>query len=145
MGDSVKPWSPPLVELSTGAIGHLLAWELNETEGSWWAWVSWVQSTGNPVWHRHKVVTVRAAGLRPVEAPGAYDEVPRRVRGRDGQIRPWASQQLLSMMVPSAMQPLLARLGTGQRVRRLLRRGFEEPVGERGMADSTVTVPGQVM
>ncbi len=88
MGESGKPWSPPLVELSTGAVGHLLAWELNETDGLGWAWVSWVQSTGDPARHRHKVVTVRAARLRPVEAPDAYEEVPRRVRGKDGQIRP---------------------------------------------------------
>jgi hypothetical protein len=36
------PWCPPLVELTGGAIGHLLCWEQHERDGSWWAWVSWV-------------------------------------------------------------------------------------------------------
>jgi hypothetical protein len=30
---------------------------------------------------------IRADTLRPLEPPGAYKEVPRRVRGLDGQIR----------------------------------------------------------
>jgi len=34
------------------------------------------------------VVQVRAAGLRPLEPPEAYQAVPRRVFGRDGRIRP---------------------------------------------------------
>jgi hypothetical protein len=79
------PWAPPLVELSIGVVGHLLAWEKVEADGSWWAWVSWVQESGGR--HVHKVVQVPAAGLCPLEAPEAYERVPRRVLGLDGQVR----------------------------------------------------------
>jgi hypothetical protein len=71
--------------MSGGMVGHLLAWERHDHDGSWWAWVSWVQeSTGR---RQHKVVQVRADSLRPLEPPGAYKAVPRRVLGRDGRIR----------------------------------------------------------
>jgi hypothetical protein len=79
------PWAPPLVEMSGGMVGHLLAWEKIEGDGSWWAWVSWVQETGGRL--VHKVVQVQAASLRPLEPPDAYEEVPRRVLGLDGRIR----------------------------------------------------------
>lgn len=84
-----KPYAPPIVELTGGVIGHLLCWELHERDGSWHAWVSWVQSIGDPVRHRHHVVCVRGGAVRRVESPGAYDGVPRRLRGNDGCIRPW--------------------------------------------------------
>jgi len=72
------------------AIGHLLAWELLEVDGTWRAWVSWVQeSGGRPI---HKVVDVLASALRPVEPPEAYEKVPRRVRARDGFVRPWSGE-----------------------------------------------------
>ena len=57
----------------------------HERDGSWWAWVSWVQESGGR--HHHKVVQVRADSLRPLEAPEAYRAVPRQLRGLDGQIR----------------------------------------------------------
>jgi hypothetical protein len=83
-------WAPPIVAMTSGAIGHLLAWELLEVTGTWQAWVSWVQQTGSrPV---HKVVAVRASGLQPLEEPERYAEVPRRVRGRDGVIRAWSGE-----------------------------------------------------
>ena len=82
------PWAPPLVEMSGGTVGHLLAWEKIEGDRSWWAWVSWVQETGGR--HVHKVVQVQAASLRPLEPPGAYEAVPRRVLGLDGQLREWS-------------------------------------------------------
>jgi hypothetical protein len=47
---------------------------------------SWIQVTSGR--HVHKVVTVRASSLRPLEAPEAYANVPRRILGRDGRIRP---------------------------------------------------------
>ena len=84
-----QPWSPPIVELTGGVIGHLLCWEQHERDRTWYAWVSWVQSTGDPVRHRHHVVSVRAEGVRPLENPEAYKNVPRRTLGRDGHIRPW--------------------------------------------------------
>jgi len=28
-------WASRLVELPIGAVGHLLAWEKNETDGTW--------------------------------------------------------------------------------------------------------------
>jgi hypothetical protein len=80
-----RPWAPPLVELSIGVVGHLLAWEKIEADGAWWAWVSWVHESGGR--HQHKVGLVRAADLRPLEAPEAYQAVPRRVRTLYGQIR----------------------------------------------------------
>ena len=87
---SGRPWSPPIVELAGTGVAHLLCWEQHERDGSWYAWVSWVQSTGDPVRHRHHVVSVRAAAMRPLEHPDAYARVPRRMLGRDGQIRPWS-------------------------------------------------------
>jgi hypothetical protein len=32
------PWAPPLVEMTGGITGHLLAWERHERDGSWWTW-----------------------------------------------------------------------------------------------------------
>ncbi len=84
-----RPWSPPIVELTGNGVAHLLCWEQHERDGSWHAWVSWVQSTGDPVRHRHHVVSVRAGTVRRLEDPDAYARVRRRVLGRDGQIRPW--------------------------------------------------------
>jgi hypothetical protein len=83
-----EPLSPPLVQVGDDAVAYLLAWEQHEQDGSWWAWVTWIRErSGRP--HRH-VTTVRAARLRPVEVPSAYEGVPRRVLGLDGQIRPWS-------------------------------------------------------
>jgi hypothetical protein len=84
------PWCPPIVEMSGGMVGHLLAWEMHERDGSWHAWVSWVQQAGGR--HVHKVVDVRAGSLQPIEPPDAYSSVPRRVRGTDGLIRPWSGE-----------------------------------------------------
>jgi hypothetical protein len=78
------PWVP-LVEVPIGVAGHLLAWEKNEADGTWWSWVSWVPETGRR--RARKVVQACAARLRPLEPPGAYRRALRRVRGRDGQIR----------------------------------------------------------
>jgi hypothetical protein len=105
------PWCPPIVEMSGGIVGHLLAWEMHERDGSWHAWVSWVQDTGGR--HVHKVVDVRAGSLQPLEHPDAYSAVPRRVRGNDGLIRPWSGESGL----PAG--PGLARLGVGGRSGRL--------------------------
>jgi hypothetical protein len=76
---------PPLGEVPIGVAGHLLAWKKNEADGTWQAWVSWVQEAGRR--RAHKVVQARAASLRPLEPPGASHRVPRRLRGLDGQIR----------------------------------------------------------
>ena len=82
------PRAPPIVDLGDGIVAHLLAWELMERDGSWNAWVSWVQLAGDrPV---HKIVTVGATRLRPLEEPERYSRVPRRVRGNDGLIRQWS-------------------------------------------------------
>ena len=70
----------------------IVSWhaQLVEVVGSWSAWVSWVQqANGRPV---HKLVSVQAAQLEPLEEPTRYSQVPRRVRGRDGVIRPWSSE-----------------------------------------------------
>ena len=75
-------------------MGHLLAWEMHERDGSWHAWVSWIQQSGGR--HVHKVVDVRAGSLRPLEHPDAYSSVPRRVRSSDGLIRPWSGETGLS-------------------------------------------------
>ena len=75
--------------MTGGAIGHLLCWEKHERDGSWHAWVSWVQSTGDPVRHCHHVVSMRSGSVRRLESPEAYKNVPRRMLGRDGRIRPW--------------------------------------------------------
>ncbi len=68
---------------------HLLEWRLHERGGEWRAWVSWIQTTGDPPRHRHKVVEVGAGSLAPTEAPEAYADVPRRVLGNDAKIRQW--------------------------------------------------------
>jgi hypothetical protein len=39
-------WCPPIVQMTGGTVGHLLAWELCQQDGSWRAWVSWVQQSG---------------------------------------------------------------------------------------------------
>jgi len=58
--------------------------EHHERDGTSRAWVSWIQPGGTrPV---HKVVSVTAGSLAPVEAPDAYAGVPRRVLRADGSI-----------------------------------------------------------
>jgi hypothetical protein len=82
------PYCPPVVALSGGPVGHLLCWDRHERDGSWWAWVSWVQDTSaRPV---HKLVCVPARSLTQLETPDAYRGVPRRVLGTDGRVRPWS-------------------------------------------------------
>jgi hypothetical protein len=108
MGSRDAPWCPPIVEMSGGVVGHLLAWELHERDGSWHAWVSWVQQAGGR--HVHKVVDVRAGSLRPLEHPDAYSAVPRRIRGHDGLIRPWSGESGLCTI---AVRPSVTRCGSG--------------------------------
>ena len=84
------PWAPPIVRLGDTTTAHLLAWEFVEVTGSWEAWISWVREAGGRP--QHKVVSVRAERLLPLEHPDAYDRVPRRVRGLDGVIRPWSGE-----------------------------------------------------
>lgn len=85
------PYCPPLVRLGDdGPVAHLLCWELMVHSRSWWAWVSWVLEAGDRP--QHKVVQVRADRLRQLEEPGAYGQVPRRVRGQDGVIRPYEAK-----------------------------------------------------
>jgi hypothetical protein len=85
------PYAPPIVQLDdTGAVAHLLAWELVEADGQWWAWVSWVNdASARP---KHLVVQVRADQLQPLEQPAAYARVERRVRGLDGVIRQYRAE-----------------------------------------------------
>jgi hypothetical protein len=73
MGQGLVPWTRPL-ELAIGAVGHLLAREKNEAEGTWWAWVSQMQETGGR--HVHQVVQARAASLGPLEPPEAFQHAP---------------------------------------------------------------------
>ncbi|HTS97109.1 MAG TPA: hypothetical protein VMI33_10845 [Streptosporangiaceae bacterium] len=94
MSSRDAPWCPPIVEMTGGMVGHLLAWEMHERDGSWHAWVSWIQEAGGR--RVHKVVDVRAGSLQPLEHPDAYSAVPRRVRGRDGLIRPWSGESGLA-------------------------------------------------
>jgi hypothetical protein len=89
--DRVPP-CPPVVTMSTGGAAHLLCWEMHELDGSWHAWISWTQPTAAPARHRHHVVAVRAESVKPVDPPWAYENVPRRVLGSDGRLRPWTSQ-----------------------------------------------------
>ena len=82
-----KPWSPPLVQVGDETVAYLLCWEQHERDGSWHAWVTWIR-TGARGPRRH-IVCVQAASVRPLELPDAYRQVPRRVFGKDGIIRPW--------------------------------------------------------
>src|ERR1039457_2661893 len=84
-----EPWSPPIVQVGDETVAYLLCWERHERDGSWHAWVTWIRDqAGRP---RRHIVSVRAARVRPLELPGAYRQVPRRVRGSDGVIRPWVA------------------------------------------------------
>jgi hypothetical protein len=76
---------PPLVALSTGQPGLLLAWERHELDGTWWAIVVWIRTTGETP--RRQVVNVSARSIRPLEPRDAYRHVPRWIRGRDGTVR----------------------------------------------------------
>ena len=109
MSSRNAPWCPPIVELGGGIVGHLLAWEMHERDGSWHAWVSWVHETGGR--HVHKVVDVRAGSLQPLEHPDAYSAVPRRVRGNDGLIRPWSGESGLPRfgLTPIRAEPIRAQ------------------------------------
>jgi hypothetical protein len=86
-----QPWSPPIVELAGDGTRHLLCWDSTNGTGPGTPGVSWVQSTGDPVRYRHHVVAVRADAVRRLENPDAYAQVPHRVLGSDGRIRPWTS------------------------------------------------------
>ncbi len=68
-------------------MAYLLCWDRHQRDGSWHAWVTWVMTTGNGP--RRHVVSVRAENVRPLEAPEAYRDVPRRVFVRQGETGPW--------------------------------------------------------
>jgi hypothetical protein len=71
----MSPDCPQVVGLASGPVGHLLCWERHDRDGSWQAWVSWVQESGSrPV---HGLVCVPAESLTQLESPVAYREVPR--------------------------------------------------------------------
>jgi len=80
------PWAPPLVEMTGGVVGHLLASERSGVDGSWWACVSRIQESGGR--HVHKMVLARAGSLSLMEPPEAYRAAPRRVPGHDERVRP---------------------------------------------------------
>jgi hypothetical protein len=88
--------------MTGGGIGHLLCWERRKRDRTWYAWVG-VQSTGDPVRYRHHVVNMRADGIRRLESPEAYQNVPRRTLGRDGRIRPWTPSALRRGTGPAAL------------------------------------------
>jgi hypothetical protein len=85
-----EPTSPPIVLLPADdpVVCYLLAWEMHERDGSWWAYVTWPR-VRNGQSYRH-VTSVRAERLEPLESAEVYAQVPRRVLGRDGEIRPWS-------------------------------------------------------
>lgn len=58
-------WALPPAELPAGG-GRASAVHESEADGTWRAWVSWVQETGGR--HVHKVVQVRAASAPPAGA-----------------------------------------------------------------------------
>jgi hypothetical protein len=58
------PWCPPLVQMTSGSIGHLLCWERHERDGTWWAWVSWIQGSGARPVYKIVAVTRRLARAR---------------------------------------------------------------------------------
>ena len=62
-------------------VGHLLAWEMHERDGSWHAWVSIrVQDSGSG--HAHKMVDVSADSLQPLEPLALLRGAPARARQR---------------------------------------------------------------
>ncbi len=81
------PPSPPIVQVGDDTVAYLLCWDRHQRDGSWHAWVTWVMTTGNGP--RRHVVSVRAENVRPLEAPEAYRDVPRRVFVRQGETGPW--------------------------------------------------------
>jgi len=76
--------------MSSGMVGHLLEWRQHKHDGRWRAWISWVETAGDPLRYRHLVTEVPAGSVTPLEAPDAYARLPRTVFGRDGEVRPWA-------------------------------------------------------
>jgi hypothetical protein len=69
--EAQPPWCPPLVETNlAGSSPNCCAGNSAERDGSWRAWLSWVQSSGDR--HVHKVVSIQAESLKPIEAPEAY-------------------------------------------------------------------------
>src|SRR6266568_3041538 len=81
------PSSPPIVQVGDDTVAYLLCWDQHARDGSWHAWVTWVMTTGDRP--RRHVVSVQADSGRPLEPPGAYRDVPRRVFVRQGETRPW--------------------------------------------------------
>jgi hypothetical protein len=61
MGRRDAPWCPPIVKMSGGTVGHPLAWEMHERDGSWRAWASWVQQANGR--YVHMVADVRTNTL----------------------------------------------------------------------------------
>jgi hypothetical protein len=81
------PPSPPIVQVGDDTVAYLLCWDQHELDGAWFAWVTWIMTTGNRP--RRHVVSLPAARVRPLEEPEAYRDVPRRVFVRRGKTRPW--------------------------------------------------------
>src|SRR4051794_8596055 len=86
--DRFGVYCPPMVHLAgSDEAGLLLAWVKHAIDGSWTALVVWIRRTGDGVYER-KFVEV-GGGIRPLEAPDAYREVPRLLLDVDGTVRPW--------------------------------------------------------
>jgi hypothetical protein len=75
-------------ELGLDAVAHLLCWELPELSGSWQAWIRGYSKLAADRFTRWS----RWPRQEPLEEPESYWKVPRRVRGSDGLIRPWAGE-----------------------------------------------------
>jgi hypothetical protein len=105
MGSRDLPPCPPIVRLTSGGAGHLLAWRKHERTGQWWAWVSWIQETSGG--YVHHIVEVRADTITPLEPPQAYRDVPRQLLGTDGQNRRWRPDGRLALITgrPQAVAP----------------------------------------
>jgi hypothetical protein len=58
------PYAAPIVSMANGTVSHLL----------------------------HKIVSLGATALQPLEEPESHSKVPRGVRGRGGAIRPWSGE-----------------------------------------------------
>jgi hypothetical protein len=107
------PWAPPIVLLNDTTVGHLLCWELVELDGSWWGWVSWVQQAGQRSIHR--VVSVRAGALRPLDDAEAYAKVRGECAAALYRGPPWLTLAMASSRLSSMTSSIGCRayLGAG--------------------------------
>jgi hypothetical protein len=90
LNDQPHLYRPPMVWLNgVNQPGLLLAWIRTAQSPQWQAIVTWIKTTGSETTRYQRLTPIVAAtGLRSMEDPQAYSDVPRLQFTADGILQP---------------------------------------------------------